>query len=64
MCVLGLPNAFVPLWQVEQRPAAGGLTVAWLNVAVAHVVVELWQVSHWAVVAMCVAGLVWAFCAT
>ena len=58
MCVLGLPNADVPLWQLAQRPATGGLAVAWLKVAVAQLVVELWQVSHCAVVAMCVTGLV------
>jgi hypothetical protein len=59
-----LPSAFTLLWQLEQRPATAGVAVAWLNVPVAHVVVELWQVSHCAVVAMCVVGLVCAFCAT
>jgi prepilin signal peptidase PulO-like enzyme (type II secretory pathway) len=32
-----------------------------LKVAVAHEAVELWQVSHWAVVPIWVTGLVWAF---
>ena len=30
MCVVGLPLAVVPLWQVEQVP---GATPAWLKVA-------------------------------
>ena len=63
MCVVGLPKAVVPLWQLEQRPATGGLAVAWLKVAVAQLVVELWQVSHCAVVLIWVGDLVWAFCA-
>ena len=56
--LVGLPSALLPLWQVAQLPAA---TPAWLKVAVAQDVVELWQVLHWAVVAICVAGLVCAF---
>jgi hypothetical protein len=58
MWLVGLPKALVPLWQVEQRPVAAGLAVAWLKVPVAHVVVELWQVLHCAVVDIWVAGLV------
>ena len=64
MWFVGLPSAFTLLWQLEHRPATAGVAAAWLKVAVAQVVVELWQVSHWAVVAMCVAGLVCAFCVT
>ncbi len=64
MWFVGLPSACVPLWQLAHRPATVGVAAAWLNVAVAQVVVELWQVSHCAVVATCVAGLVCAFCAT
>ena len=63
MWLVGLPSAFVLLWQVEHRPATAGVAVAWLKVAVAQVVVELWQASHCCVVAMCVVGLVCAFCA-
>ena len=61
MWLVGLPSALLPLWQVEQRPLAAGLAVAWLKMPVAQVTVELWQVLHCAVVAMWVAGLVWAF---
>ena len=60
----GLPSALVPLWHVEQIPVAGGLAVAWLKVPVAQVVVELWQVLHCAVVAMCVSVFFCAFWAT
>ena len=63
MWLVGLPRALLPLWQFEHRPAAGGLAVAWLKVAVAQDVVDAWQVSHWAEVATCVVGLTWAFCA-
>ena len=63
ICVLGLPKAVEPLWQVEQRPAAGGFAAAWLNVAVAQLTVELWQVSHCELVGRWVAGLACAFCA-
>ena len=62
--MVGLPSALLPLWQLEQMPAAGGLAVAWLKMPVAQVVVELWQVLHCAVVAIWVAGLVCAFWAT
>jgi hypothetical protein len=61
MCPVDLPRALVPLWQLEQMPVAGGLAVAWLKTPVAHVVVELWQLLHCAVVAMWVTGLNWAF---
>ncbi len=60
--LVDLPSALVPLWQVEQRPATAGTAVVWLKLPVAQVVVELWQVEHWAVVAMCVVGFIWAFC--
>jgi hypothetical protein len=63
MWMVGLPSAVLPLWQVAQRPATAGTAVAWLKVAVAQLVVELWQVSHCAVVTMCVGGLASAFCA-
>jgi hypothetical protein len=53
MCVLDLPVAAVPLWQVAQVP---GATPAWLNVTGVQALV-LWQVSHAAVVAICVLGL-------
>src|SRR5215468_10433949 len=48
----GLPVALVPLWHVAHEP---GATLAWLNVAGFHAVVR-WQVSHCAVVVMCVVG--------
>ncbi len=53
MCVVGLPVAVVPLWQVEQVP---GATPVWLKVAGVQALV-LWQVSHDWVVGMCVVGL-------
>ena len=53
MCVVGLPVAVVPLWQVAQVP---GATPVWLNVAGVQALV-LWQVSHAWVVGMCVVGL-------
>jgi hypothetical protein len=53
MCVVGLPVADVPLWQVAQVP---GATPVWLKVAGVQAVV-LWQVSQAAVVGMCVVGL-------
>ena len=46
MCVVGLPVAVVPLWQVEQVP---GATPVWLKVAGVQPDV-LWQESHAAVV--------------
>ena len=42
----------------------GVAAAAWSNVAVAHVVFDLWHVSHCAFVATCLAGLVWAFWVT
>jgi hypothetical protein len=60
---VGFPSALTLLWQSEQRPTTDGLIVAWSGLAaVAHDVVEVWQVSHWAAVAICVDGLDWAFC--
>ena len=56
MCVLGLPMALTP-WQVEQTPVTGGTAVEWLKAAVAQEVVEVWQVSHWALVGMWLVGL-------
>jgi hypothetical protein len=47
------PLAVLP-WQLEQVPAT---TPVWLNAAPANDVVDLWQVSHAAVVAMWVADL-------
>ena len=52
-CVVGLPVAVVPLWQVAQVP---GATPVWLKVAGVQALV-LWQVSHDAVVGMWVVGL-------
>ena len=53
ICVLGLPNAVVLLWQVAQP-----LTIPlWLNVAPKNEVVDLWQVSHPAVVRTWLVGL-------
>jgi len=52
--------AFTPVvtpWQESQRPATGGVAVAWLKIAPLKLVVELWQVSHCAVVAMWLVGL-------
>lgn len=63
MWLVGFPNALTLLWQSEQRPETDGIIEAWSGLAaVAHEVVELWQVSHWAVVGMWVDGLDWAFC--
>ncbi len=64
MWTVGLPGAWLPLWQLAHRPVTVGVAVAWLNVAPAHVVVEVWQVSHCAVVATCVAGLASALAKT
>ncbi|BCB26437.1 hypothetical protein SKTS_13230 [Sulfurimicrobium lacus] len=59
----GLPSALTPLWQSEQRFTTDGAIVAWSGLAaVAQEVVELWQVSHWAVVGMWVDGFDCAFC--
>ncbi|MBK6804319.1 MAG: hypothetical protein IPG84_05370 [Betaproteobacteria bacterium] len=55
-CVVGLPFAVVPLWQVAQVPAA---TPVWLNVAGVQAVVR-WQVSQLCDVGTCVAGLPFA----
>jgi hypothetical protein len=52
MCVLGLPVAVLPLWQVEQVP---GAIPVWLKVAGSQAVV-LWQLSHEAMVGMCEPG--------
>jgi hypothetical protein len=61
--LVGFPSALTLLWQSEQRPETDGITAAWSGLAaVAHEVVEVWQVSHWAVVEMWVDGLDWAFC--
>ena len=60
MWVVGLPSAATPLWQVAQLPA---LVASWAKLAVAQVVVVLWQVSHCADVGRCVAGLTWALIA-
>ena len=49
----GLPVAVLPLWQVEQVPAA---TPEWLNVAGVHAVVR-WHWSHAAVVGTWFVGL-------
>lgn len=59
----GLPRAVVPLWQVAHRPVTDGVTLLWSKVAPAQVVVEVWQVSHCAVVETWVAGFAWAFTA-
>jgi len=53
MCVLDLPVAVVPLWQVEHVP---GAMPVWFIVAVFHDEV-LWQVSQDAVVGMWFADL-------
>ena len=53
MCVVGLPVAVVPLWQVEQVP---GATPVWLKVAGVQPVVR-WQVSQVCVVGMWLVGL-------
>ncbi|MEQ1661062.1 MAG: hypothetical protein ABL877_00015 [Thiobacillus sp.] len=53
MCVVGLPLAVLPLWQVEHVP---GATPVWLKVAGVQAVV-LWQVSQDAVVGMWFVGL-------
>lgn len=59
---MGFPSALTLLWQAEQRPATDGAIVAWSGLAaVAHEVVELWQLSHWAVVATWVEGFDCAF---
>jgi hypothetical protein len=48
------------LWQLEQVPATDA---EWTKVTVAQVVVEVWQVSHWAVVLTWVLGFIWALTA-
>ena len=53
MCVVGLPVAVVPLWQVEHVP---GAMPVWLKVAGVQALV-LWQVSQDAVVGRWVVGL-------
>ena len=53
MCVIGLPVAVVPLWQVEHVP---GAMPVWLKVAGVQALV-LWQVSQDAVVGRWVVGL-------
>jgi hypothetical protein len=53
MCVVGLPVAVVPLWQVEQVP---GATPVWLKVAGVQALV-LWHVSHACVVGIWLVGL-------
>jgi hypothetical protein len=52
-CVVGLPVAVVPLWQVAQVP---GATPVCVKVAGVQALV-LWQLSHAAVVGRCVVGL-------
>jgi hypothetical protein len=44
MCVLGLPVAALPLWQVLQTVAA--VKVLWSTFAPSQVVVDRWQFSH------------------
>ena len=44
MCVVGLPVAPVPLWQVVQLVA--DVKVLWSTLAPVQVVVERWQFSH------------------
>ena len=51
--MLGLPLAVLPLWQVEQVPAAMPL---WLKVAGVHAVVR-WHTSHCWLVGRWLAGL-------
>jgi len=53
MCVVDLPVAVVPLWQVAHVP---GATPVWLKVAGVQADV-LWQLSHEAVVGRWVVGL-------
>ena len=53
ICVAFLPVAVVPLWQLAQVP----VTPVWLKVTVAQLLVDLWHVSHAAVVITCVAFL-------
>jgi len=52
ICEADLPEALVPLWQLEQDP----LTPEWSNRAGVHAVVE-WQLPQSAVVEMWLAGL-------
>jgi hypothetical protein len=44
MCVVDLPVALLPLWQVPQTVAV--VNVLWSTLAPVHVVVERWQFSH------------------
>jgi len=61
ICVDGFDNPPPPgVWQVEQRPIA---VASWVYVTVAQLIVLPWQVSHCAVVATWLTGLVCAFCA-
>ena len=53
-CVVGLPVASVPLWQLEQMVAA--VNVLWSTLAPVQRLV-LWQETQLAVVGTCVVGL-------
>ena len=53
MCVVGLPSAWVPLWQL----AHPDVIPVWSNVAFLNDVVLLWQFSHGSDVGMWLDGL-------
>jgi len=55
MCVAGFPVAVCPLWQLAQLVAT--VKVLWLTLAPLQLVVDLWQLSQLAEVAIWLAFL-------
>src|SRR2546427_2739483 len=53
ICVGPLPCAITPLWQVEQLPRAWG----WSELTAGVQATGVWQLAHWSVDRMWVAGL-------
>src|SRR2546429_6523460 len=53
MCVGPLPCACTPLWQGEQLPR----TLGWSKLTAGFQAAGVWQLAHWSVVGVWVAGL-------
>ncbi|TLZ18533.1 MAG: hypothetical protein E6K34_08195 [Gammaproteobacteria bacterium] len=53
MCVGPLPCACTPLWQVEQLPR----TWVWSKLTAGVQAMDVWQLAHWSVERMWLAGL-------